>query len=55
MGVNLYSGSTGVAEVAVQGSHIGFGFTDFWGAGTGVPSPQGATVRERAEVWFDKV
>lgn len=44
-----------LAELAVEGRHIGFGFTGTWGAGAGVPSPQGKTVRERAEVWFDKV
>ena len=33
----------------------GFGFRGIWGAGYGVESPTGETVRERAEVWFDRV
>ncbi|KAJ7146054.1 beta-lactamase/transpeptidase-like protein [Mycena epipterygia] len=34
----------------------GFGFTDgVWGAGAGVPEPQGETAEERAEVWFQAV
>ncbi|KAG6886938.1 hypothetical protein C0995_003070 [Termitomyces sp. Mi166 len=50
------SQSPGVnAEFVVNGSHIGLAFTGIWGAGAGVSDPQGPTVRDRAEVWFDKV
>ncbi|KAJ7185375.1 beta-lactamase/transpeptidase-like protein [Mycena filopes] len=34
---------------------IGVGFRGIWGAGAGVPSPSGATVKDRAEVWFEKI
>ncbi|KAE9393924.1 beta-lactamase/transpeptidase-like protein [Gymnopus androsaceus JB14] len=35
---------------------VGFGFTgDFWGAGAGVEAPVGQTVKERAEVWYDRI
>ncbi|KAJ7452152.1 beta-lactamase/transpeptidase-like protein [Mycena galericulata] len=35
---------------------IGFGFEDgVWGAGDGVPDPQGKTAEDRAEVWFEAV
>ena len=43
------------AEFVVEGSKIGFGLTGVWGAQPGVVGPQGDSVRERAEVWFDKV
>ncbi|KAF9463775.1 beta-lactamase/transpeptidase-like protein [Collybia nuda] len=43
------------AELVVEGGRIGFGVTGVWGAGDGVPGPQGKTVRERSEAWFDKV
>lgn len=33
----------------------GIAFTNIWGAGDGVPSPQGETPKQRAEVWFDRV
>jgi len=34
----------------------GFGFTGgFWGAGPGVGGPVGETVRERAEVWYERI
>ncbi|KAF9463773.1 beta-lactamase/transpeptidase-like protein [Collybia nuda] len=43
------------AELSVEGKQIGFGITGVWGAGDGVPEPQGKTVRDKAEAWFDKV
>lgn len=43
------------AELMVEGRNTGFGISGLWGAGAGVPDPEGKTVRERAEVWFDKV
>lgn len=34
---------------------VGFGFEDgVWGAGDGIPDPQGQTAEDRAEVWFAK-
>lgn len=42
------------AEVATEGNHIGIGLNGVWGAGAGVKWLTGETVRERAEVWFDK-
>lgn len=34
----------------------GFAFTGgAWGQGAGVPSPKGRTVKERAEVWFERL
>lgn len=49
-----------MAELEVEGSRIGMGFAGFWaglwdGAVAGVPKPLGNNVRERAEVYFDKV
>lgn len=45
-----------LAEFVVNGTEIGFGVTGgAWGAGDGVGDPQGNTVRERAEIWFDKI
>jgi hypothetical protein len=38
-----------------DGNIEGFGLRGIWGAGDGVNSPTGKTVRERAEVWFDRV
>lgn len=47
--------STGVyAELVVDHHRIGLAFNGIWGAGVGVQSPKGQTVRERAEVWFDR-
>lgn len=47
---------TGIyAQTIVHGSTTGIGISGIWGAGTGVPSPQGTSARERAEVWFDKI
>ncbi|KAF9460612.1 beta-lactamase/transpeptidase-like protein [Collybia nuda] len=43
------------AELVVDQDHVGLGITGIWGAGVGVPSPQGKTARERSEVWFDKI
>ncbi|KAF9463774.1 beta-lactamase/transpeptidase-like protein [Collybia nuda] len=43
------------AEFAVDDPDFGFGLTGIWGPGRGVLSPRGDTVRERAEVWFDKI
>ncbi|KAJ3818843.1 beta-lactamase/transpeptidase-like protein [Lentinula raphanica] len=38
------------------GEVAGFGFTGgLWGAGEGVEGPQGESVRERAEVWFERM
>jgi hypothetical protein len=42
------------AEFAVDHNRVGLGLTGMWGAGAGVASPEGQTVRERAEVWFDR-
>ncbi|KAF8067004.1 beta-lactamase/transpeptidase-like protein [Lyophyllum atratum] len=33
----------------------GVGLMGIWGAGDGVSEPEGKTVRERAEVWFDRM
>ncbi|KAJ8081127.1 hypothetical protein PM082_017969 [Marasmius tenuissimus] len=45
-----------LAEVGLSGDTVGLGFTGgFWGAGAGVAEPQGATLEERSEVWFEKV
>lgn len=43
------------AEVGTDNGRIGISVTGIWGAGAGVPSPQGKTPRERAEVWFSKL
>lgn len=43
------------AEFVVDKGHIGIGMVGVWGAGAGVPSPQGKIVREHAEVWFDRL
>ncbi|KAG5643183.1 hypothetical protein DXG03_001387 [Asterophora parasitica] len=48
-----------IGELDVEGDRIGFGFAGFWaglwdGAEAGVPKPLGDTVRERAEVYWDK-
>ncbi|KAJ7118454.1 hypothetical protein C8R43DRAFT_97218 [Mycena crocata] len=42
-----------VAEFSYDGN-LGIGFRGFWGAGEGVQSPRGNTVKERAELWFEK-
>ncbi|KAJ7025417.1 beta-lactamase/transpeptidase-like protein [Mycena alexandri] len=42
-----------VGEFAIEGK-LGVGFRGFWGAGAGVESPKGESVKERAEVWFEK-
>ncbi|KAF7305423.1 Beta-lactamase class penicillin binding protein [Mycena chlorophos] len=34
---------------------IGIGMRGIWGAGDGVPSPRGESVKERAEIWFERV
>lgn len=34
---------------------LGFSLRGVWGAGDGISSPLGNDVRERAEVWFDRV
>jgi hypothetical protein len=48
--------STGAsAELVVDNGRTGFGITGAWGAGEDVPSPEGKTVRERAEVFFERV
>lgn len=38
-----------------RGQIDGFGLTRVWGEGSGVPLPKGDTVKERAEVWFDRL
>ncbi|KAG5639773.1 hypothetical protein H0H81_000053 [Sphagnurus paluster] len=48
------------AELNVEGNTTGLGFAGFWGglwdgAEAGVPKPQGPTVRDRAEVYWDKL
>ncbi|KAF8884171.1 beta-lactamase/transpeptidase-like protein [Infundibulicybe gibba] len=47
----------GVGEFARDSpaGRVGLGVTSVWGAGEGVPSLMGNTVREKAEVWFDGV
>ncbi|KAG6810844.1 hypothetical protein H0H92_010109 [Tricholoma furcatifolium] len=42
------------AEFQVDGDQIAFGFFGIWGAGGGIPDPQGNTLQERAEVWLEK-
>jgi hypothetical protein len=42
------------AFAVVDDQLSGMGFFGVWGAGNGVPGRQGSTIRERAEVWFDK-
>ncbi|KAF5380041.1 hypothetical protein D9615_006156 [Tricholomella constricta] len=49
-----------IGEVDVEGDHVALGLAGFWaglwdGAEAGVPKPIGNTVRERAEVYFEKV
>ncbi|KAG6819429.1 hypothetical protein H0H93_011956 [Arthromyces matolae] len=48
-------GFSSPAEFVINGSHIGFGLSGVWGAGISVPDLVGATPKERAEVWFDRV
>lgn len=43
------------AELVVDKGGLGLSLTGIWGAGANVPSPQGKTVRERSEAWFDKL
>ncbi|GLB40046.1 putative beta-lactamase [Lyophyllum shimeji] len=55
-----YNGDTAfdagtLAETVADGGHIGLALTGIWGAGAGVPRPQGNAPRERAEVFFDKL
>ena len=49
------SGTTVEFATGKDGNIEGFGLRGIWGAGDGVESPTGKTVRERAEVWFDRV
>jgi len=44
-----------VAEFSYDDGILGIGIRGLWGAGEGVDSPEGDTVKERAEVWFEKV
>ncbi|KAJ7450791.1 beta-lactamase/transpeptidase-like protein [Mycena latifolia] len=44
-----------VAEFAYDAGVLGVSLRGLWGAGSGVQSPSGETVKERAEVWFEKV
>ncbi|KAJ7742566.1 beta-lactamase/transpeptidase-like protein [Mycena metata] len=43
-----------VGEFAVEGK-LGVGLRGLWGASAGVQSPMGESVKERAEVWFEKL
>ncbi len=43
-----------VAEFSFEGKP-GLGIRGFWGAGDGVSGPRGDSVKDRAEVWFEKV
>ncbi|KAJ7716299.1 hypothetical protein B0H16DRAFT_1339218, partial [Mycena metata] len=43
-----------VGEFAVEGK-LRVGFRGIWGPGAGVQSPKGESVKERAEVWFEKL
>lgn len=38
-----------------EGRIEGFGMRDIWGAGPSVEQPIGETVRQRAEVWFERL
>ncbi|KAF8189864.1 beta-lactamase/transpeptidase-like protein [Mycena galopus ATCC 62051] len=42
------------AEFEVKGEVVGFTPIGLWGAGSDVSPPEGNTVEERAEVWFEK-
>ncbi|KAJ7301557.1 hypothetical protein DFH08DRAFT_724166, partial [Mycena albidolilacea] len=46
-----------VAEFSLEDrkSRIGVGLQGFWGAGEGIKSPRGESVKDRAEVWFEKI
>jgi len=48
------SDGTGGVLATAQFDAGGVGLVGIWGAGDGVPEPVGKTVRERAEVWFDR-
>jgi len=53
--VTIESDPSPQAEFSFDGIP-GVGFRGgIWGAGAGVPSPQGETVKDRAEAWFEKV
>jgi hypothetical protein len=43
------------AQAFVDDQLTGVGFTGIWGSGAGIDGPKGKTVRERAEVWFNRV
>ncbi|KAJ7178172.1 beta-lactamase/transpeptidase-like protein [Mycena filopes] len=43
-----------VGEFSVVEGKLGVGLRGFWGPGEDVESPKGASVKERAEVWFEK-
>jgi hypothetical protein len=43
------------AEFSYDGGIVGLGLRGLWGAGVGVQSPDGETVKDRAEVWLEKV
>ncbi|KAF8056683.1 beta-lactamase/transpeptidase-like protein [Lyophyllum atratum] len=49
-----------IGELDIEGGNVAFGLAGFWaglwdGAAAGVPKPSGETVRDRAEVYFEKV
>lgn len=44
-----------MGEFSFEEGNIGVGIQGFWGAGDGVKSPQGDSVKDRAEVWFAKI
>lgn len=41
-------------DVNEDGKVAGFGLQGIWGAGEGVRSPTGDSVRDRSEVWFER-
>ncbi|KAJ7111488.1 beta-lactamase/transpeptidase-like protein [Mycena epipterygia] len=43
-----------IAEFSESDGVLGFGLRGLWGAGSGVQSPKGDTVKDRAEAWLEK-
>ncbi|KAJ7909480.1 beta-lactamase/transpeptidase-like protein [Mycena leptocephala] len=52
--VQTQTDPTLVAEFSYNRT-LGIALGGLWGAGAGVHSPEGDTVKERAEVWFEKI
>ncbi|KAG6840030.1 hypothetical protein C0991_009475 [Blastosporella zonata] len=50
----FYANPDAYTEFSASGRKVGLSINGLWGAGNGIPSPQGKTVRDRAEVWFEK-